>query len=253
MPLEKRCGRRERVSRVVDEVWGPRSVRGGRVHEMGGWHERGLPDLACPGSPQSAGIRDNAPVNEGKRIDKLGAETLRAPTVPGQSCKGAIGGERADVAAEARLLAPDRHEDRRWHAKALLDLGERRGIALQLGLSPRDHSRGDVSCGEAGEVVPEHGGAAVVPLDCWVIGDAVERCVNSSARQAVLHRHFLEGGEPGAKALAIFAAIFRMSGRSCKNGRSCDECQSSQLLPRITRAQLRRRRMRIAFTSQEYA
>src|SRR4029077_16212010 len=41
---------------------------------------------------------------------------------PGGGGKGAMGGERADVAAKARLLAPDRHKHRRRHAKALLDL-----------------------------------------------------------------------------------------------------------------------------------
>ena len=175
-------------------------------------------------------------VDKGERVDKLGAEPLRAPTVPGQSCKGAVGGKRADVAAKARLLAPDRHKHRRRHAEALLDLGERRGIALELGLASRDHSRRDVSCGEAGEVVPEHGGAAVVPLDRRVIGNAVERRIHGPARQTVHHRDFLEGGEPGAEALAVLAAILRMSRRGGEECRHRDECQSSQCLPQITAA-----------------
>ena len=193
-------------------------------------------------------------VNKGDRVDKLGAEPLRAPTVPGQSCKGAIGWKRADVAAKARLLAPDRHQHRSRHAEALLDCRQRRGIALELGLASRHHSRRDVSCGEAGEVVPEHGGAAVVPLDRRVISNAVERRIHGPARQAVHHRDFLEGGEPGAEALAVLAAILRTSGRSREDGHSRDECQGSQFLPQVTHAPSRKCAMRIApLTSREYA
>ncbi len=88
-----------------------------------------------------------------------------------------------------------------------------------------------MSCGEAGEVVPEHGGAAVVPLDRRVISNAVERRIDGPRRQAVLDRDLLEGGEPGAEALAVSAAILGVSGRSGKNRRSCDENQCSQFLP----------------------
>ena len=128
--------------------------------------------MSCvwPTSPAQAprkarGCVDDAAVDERERVDKLGAETFRAAAVPGESCERAIGGKRADVAAKAGLLAPDRHQHRSGHAEALLDRRQRRGVALELGLAPRDHSRRDMARGEAGEVVPEHGGAAVVPLD----------------------------------------------------------------------------------------
>ena len=52
MPLEKRRCRSERVGGIVDEVWRPRSIGRRRVHEIGGWHELRLADLARPGAAQ---------------------------------------------------------------------------------------------------------------------------------------------------------------------------------------------------------
>ena len=60
---------------------------------------------------------------------------------------------------------------------------------------------------ESGEVMPEHSDAVVVSLDRGVIGDAVERSIDNLGRDAVGHRHLLEGFEPIVETFGAVAAL----------------------------------------------
>ena len=74
-----------------------------------------------------------------------------------------------------------------------------------------------------------------MPLDRGVVGDAVERRIHGPARQAVHHRDFLEGGEPGAEAFAVLAAILRArAGAAAKKAAIATNAKALNVSPQIT-------------------
>lgn len=87
--------------------------------------------------------------------------------------------------AEIRLESPDRENDLRRHARALLDAGEQRRVLLQPLLRARDAPGGDARAHIFLEAFAERAALAVIEIDDFLIArDAIERAVDDGLRDA---------------------------------------------------------------------
>src|SRR5581483_4662854 len=147
-----------------------------------------------------------AAVDDAKRAEKLLAEEIRAPAVVGQRR------DRADdlidaalVGAVVALQTPQRDDDGRRHAEALLDFRQQRGVGLGLLQPVLITAAAGHAAGELLEALLEDALPAVAADDRRVEGEAVERRRDGPPGNPLGRGLLPESGHPGLEAAGVAA------------------------------------------------